>query len=30
VILKDHNPKNWGVGGQPWPVGEVPPGPSWS
>ena len=28
VIVEGHNPKNWGVGGKPWPVGEMPPGPS--
>ncbi len=29
VIVEGHNPKNWGVGGKPWPVDEMPPGPSW-
>jgi len=24
---KGHSPKNWGLGGKPWPVGEMPPGP---
>jgi phenylpyruvate tautomerase PptA (4-oxalocrotonate tautomerase family) len=28
VIVEGHDPKNWGVGGKPWPVGEMPPGPS--
>jgi phenylpyruvate tautomerase PptA (4-oxalocrotonate tautomerase family) len=27
VIVEGHDPKNWGVGGKPWPVGEMPPGP---
>lgn len=27
VIVEGHNPKNWGLGGKPWPVGEMPPGP---
>ena len=22
------DPKNWGLGGKPWPVGEMPPGPA--
>jgi phenylpyruvate tautomerase PptA (4-oxalocrotonate tautomerase family) len=28
VIVEGHNPQNWGLGGEPWPVGEMPPGPS--
>ena len=28
VIVEGHDPKNWGVGGKPWPVGEMPPGPA--
>jgi phenylpyruvate tautomerase PptA (4-oxalocrotonate tautomerase family) len=28
VIVEGHNPKNWGLGGKPWPVGEMPPGPA--
>lgn len=28
VVVEGHNPKNWGVGGKPWPVEEMPPGPS--
>jgi phenylpyruvate tautomerase PptA (4-oxalocrotonate tautomerase family) len=28
VIVEGHDPKNWGLGGKPWPVGEMPPGPS--
>jgi len=28
VIVEGHNPKNWGVGGKPWPVDEMPPGPA--
>ena len=28
VIVEGHDPKNWGVGGKPWPVGDMPPGPS--
>ena len=27
VIVEGHNPKNWGLGGKPWPVDEMPPGP---
>ncbi len=27
VIVDGHDPKNWGVGGKPWPVAEMPPGP---
>jgi hypothetical protein len=27
VIVEGHNPVNWGVGGKPWPVGDMPPGP---
>jgi phenylpyruvate tautomerase PptA (4-oxalocrotonate tautomerase family) len=27
VIVEGHDPTNWGVGGKPWPVGEMPPGP---
>ena len=27
VIVEGHDPKNWGLGGKPWPVGEMPPGP---
>ena len=27
VVVEGHNPKNWGVGGKPWPVEEMPPGP---
>ena len=26
VIVEGHNPKNWGLGGKPWPVDEMPPG----
>ena len=25
VIVEGHNPKNWGLGGKPWPVGDMPP-----
>ena len=28
VIVEGHSPKNWGVGGKPWPVDQMPPGPS--
>jgi phenylpyruvate tautomerase PptA (4-oxalocrotonate tautomerase family) len=28
VIVEGHNPKNWGLGGKPWPVAEMPPPPS--
>ena len=28
VIVEGHDPKNWGLGGKPWPVGEMPPGPT--
>ena len=28
VIVEGHNPKNWGVGGKPWPVDEMPPAPA--
>ena len=28
VIVEGHNPKNWGLGGKPWPVDEMPPAPS--
>ena len=28
VIVEGHNPKNWGLGGKPWPVDEMSPGPS--
>ena len=28
VIVEGHSPKNWGLGGKPWPVDEMPPGPS--
>ena len=28
VIVEGHDPKNWGLGGKPWPVGDMPPGPS--
>ena len=28
VIVEGHNPKNWGLGGKPWPVDAMPPGPS--
>ena len=28
VIVEGHDPKNWGLGGRPWPVGDMPPGPS--
>ena len=28
VIVEGHSPKNWGLGGKPWPVGEMPPGPA--
>ena len=24
VIVEGHNPKNWGLGGKPWPVGDLP------
>ena len=24
VIVEGHDPKNWGLGGKPWPVGEMP------
>jgi phenylpyruvate tautomerase PptA (4-oxalocrotonate tautomerase family) len=25
VIVEGHNPKNWGLGGKPWPVDQMPP-----
>lgn len=25
VIVEGHNPKNWGLGGNPWPVDQMPP-----
>jgi phenylpyruvate tautomerase PptA (4-oxalocrotonate tautomerase family) len=28
VIVEGHSPKNWGLGGKPWPVDQMPPGPS--
>ena len=28
VIVEGHNPKNWGLGGKPWPVDEMPPAPA--
>ncbi len=28
VIVEGHSPKNWGLGGKPWPVEQMPPGPS--
>jgi phenylpyruvate tautomerase PptA (4-oxalocrotonate tautomerase family) len=28
VIVEGHNPKNWGLGGKPWPVDQMPPGSS--
>ncbi len=28
VIVEGHNPKNWGLGGKPWPVDQMPPAPS--
>ena len=28
VIVEGHNPKNWGLAGKPWPVEQMPPGPS--
>ena len=28
VIVEGHNPKNWGLGGKPWPVDAMPPPPS--
>jgi phenylpyruvate tautomerase PptA (4-oxalocrotonate tautomerase family) len=27
VIVEGHNPRNWGLGGKPWPVEAMPPGP---
>ena len=27
-FVEGHDPKNWGLGGKPWPVGEMPPGPA--
>jgi phenylpyruvate tautomerase PptA (4-oxalocrotonate tautomerase family) len=27
VIVEGHNPTNWGLGGKPWPVEAMPPGP---
>jgi len=27
VIVEGHDPKIWGLGGKPWPVGEMPPAP---
>ena len=27
VIVEGHSPKNWGLGGKPWPVGQMPPAP---
>lgn len=28
VIVEGHSPKNWGLGGKPWPVEQMPPGPA--
>ena len=28
VIVEGHSPKNWGLGGKPWPVDQMPPAPS--
>ena len=28
VIVEGHNPQNWGVGGKPWPVDQMPLGPA--
>jgi phenylpyruvate tautomerase PptA (4-oxalocrotonate tautomerase family) len=28
VIVEGHSPKNWGLGGKPWPVDQMPPGPT--
>lgn len=28
VIVEGHSPKNCGLGGKPWPVDQMPPGPS--
>ena len=28
VIVEGHNPKNWGLGGKPWPVDQMPPAAS--
>jgi len=25
VIVEGHSPKNWGVGGEPWPTDKTPP-----
>jgi 4-oxalocrotonate tautomerase family enzyme len=25
VIVEGHSPKNWGVGGRPWPADKTPP-----
>jgi len=27
VIVEGHSPKNWGLGGKPWPVDQMPPAP---
>ncbi len=27
VIVEGHDPKRWGLGGNPWPVDQMPPGP---
>ena len=27
LFLHARMAKNWGLGGKPWPVGEMPPGP---
>ena len=28
VIVEGHSPKNWGLGGKPWPVDQMPPAPA--
>lgn len=28
VIVEGHDPSNWGTGGKPWPVAEMPAGPA--
>lgn len=25
VIVEGHSPKNWGIGGEPWPTDKTPP-----
>jgi phenylpyruvate tautomerase PptA (4-oxalocrotonate tautomerase family) len=28
VIVEGKDPRNWGLGGRPWPVDAMPPGPA--